>query len=183
MPRYSTISELLAAGDGSSVAIAAPAARPLTYAGLRDQVARAVEGLNGIGVGRQDRVAIVLPNGPEMAVAFLGTAAGATAAPLNPGYRAEEFEFYLSDLRAKALIVERASQSPAVAVAAKLGITVLELGPTPELGAGAFELTSPAGSSGVSAPSGFAQPEDIALILHTSGTTSRPKLVPLSQRN
>src|SRR4051794_20524624 len=184
MPRYSTISELLAAGDGSSVAIAAPAARPLTYAGLRDQVARAVEGLNGIGVGRQDRVAIVLPNGPEMAVAFLGTAAGATAAPLNPGYRAEEFEFYLSDLRAKALIVERASQSPAVAVAAKLGITVLELGPTPELGAGAFELASPAGSSGVSAPAGgFAQPEDIALILHTSGTTSRPKLVPLSQRN
>jgi acyl-coenzyme A synthetase/AMP-(fatty) acid ligase len=60
---------------------------------------------NAQGVGRNDRVAIVLDNGPEMAVAFLCIAAGATAAPLNPAYRADEFEFYLSDLNARLLIV------------------------------------------------------------------------------
>ena len=183
MPSPSTIAELLANGDAASVAIAAPGVQPLTYQGLRDQVGRAVVALNGFGVGREDRVAIVLPNGPEMALAFVATAAGATAAPLNPAYRAEEFEFYLSDLRAKALIVERGSQSPAVGVAAKLGITLLELNPQPERGAGAFELASKSVRSGVRAAGGFAQDEDIALILHTSGTTSRPKIVPLSQRN
>ena len=52
----------------------------------------------GSGIGRGDRVAIVLPNGPEMATAFLAVAAGATTAPLNPAYRADEFEFYLTDL-------------------------------------------------------------------------------------
>src|SRR5262245_48291321 len=178
MPSDPTISGLLAAGGSSSEAIAAPGARPLTYAGLRDQVARTVDAMNRFGVGRNDRVAIVLPNGPEMAVAFLATAAGATAAPLNPAYRAEEFEFYLSDLRAKALIVERGSQSPALPMAAKLGIAVLELVPAPEVGAGAFELTSAPGPSGTTATGGPAEREDIALILHTSGTTSRPKIVP-----
>ena len=122
MPRSSTIMELLATGDSSSEAISAPDSRVLTYGGLRSQVERTVDALNGFGLGRGDRVAIVLPNGPEMAVCFLATAAGATAAPLNPAYRAEEFEFYLSDLHAKALIVERGSESPAIGVAAKLGI-------------------------------------------------------------
>jgi acyl-CoA synthetase (AMP-forming)/AMP-acid ligase II len=187
MPSPSTIAELLAAGETSSAALTAPGSRPLTYAGLRDQVARAVDALNGFGVGRQDRVALVLPNGPEMAVAFLAIAAGATAAPLNPAYRAEEFEFYLSDLRAKALLVERGSQSPARDVAARLGLTVLELAPTPERGAGSFDLAAapmPAGTgAGAGDLGGFAQPQDIALILHTSGTTSRPKIVPLSQAN
>src|SRR5437016_5147012 len=85
-------------GGAAAVAIAAAGVRPLTYEGLRDQVGRTIDALNGFGVGREDRVAIVLPNGPEMALAFVATAAGATAAPLNPGYRSEEFEFYLSDL-------------------------------------------------------------------------------------
>ncbi len=118
-----------------------------------------------------------------MAVAFLAAATAATAAPLNPAYRALEFEFYLSDLRAKALVVERGSQSPAVAVAAKLGVKVVELNPTPEIGAGAFELSSNPIGSGGAATRRHAHPEDIALILHTSGTTSRPKLVPLTQHN
>jgi acyl-CoA synthetase (AMP-forming)/AMP-acid ligase II len=183
MPRPSTITEVLAAGDGPSEAISAPETRPLTYTELRAQVERAVTALNGFGLGRGDRVAIVLPNGPEMAVSFLATASGCTAAPLNPAYRAEEFEFYMSDLHAKALIVERGSQSAALGVAEKLGIGVLELTPTPNVGAGAFDLTCLAKVPANGSPSGFAQSDDIALILHTSGTTSRPKVVPLSQRN
>src|SRR5262245_26213655 len=117
-----TIPDLLAAGAASAAALAAPDARPLTYGSLRDLVAQTVAALNAAGVRRNDRVAIVLPNGPEMAATFLAVAAGATAAPLNPAYRAEEFEFYLSDLRAKVLVVERGSQSPALAAAEKLGI-------------------------------------------------------------
>ena len=57
-----------------------------------------------MGLGRHDRIAIVLPQGPEMAVVFVAVAACATAAPLNPAYRTSEFEFYLADLHAKALI-------------------------------------------------------------------------------
>jgi acyl-CoA synthetase (AMP-forming)/AMP-acid ligase II len=178
-----TISEILAVGDGASEAIGAPGMSPLSYRGLREQVERAAAALNQFGVTRGDRVAIVLPNGPEMAVAVLAAVTAAAAAPLNPAYRTDEFEFYLTDLNAKALIVGRGSTSPAVAVAAKLGITVAELNRKPELGAGAFELTSAPNVPGKSGTGGHAHPEDIALLLHTSGTTSRPKLVPLSQRN
>ena len=68
--------------------------------------------------GRNDRVAIVLDNGPEMAACFLACAAGATSAPLNPAYRAEEFEFYLTDLNAKAADRRaRRATSPAIEVA------------------------------------------------------------------
>jgi len=85
---------------------------------LREQVRSIVTTLNANGVGRDDRVAIVIQNGPELAVTFLGVAAGATSAPLNPAYRADEFRFYLSDLDVKALIVQQDSDSPARAVAA-----------------------------------------------------------------
>lgn len=142
-----------------------------------------VAALNGMGIGRGDRVAIVLPNGPEMAAAFVSVAACSTSAPLNPAYRADEFGFYLSDLHAKALIVEHGSQSPAIAVAQRLGVRILELTPAGH-GAGAFTLNEPAGGSAATAARpGFAEAGDIALILHTSGTTSRPKIVPLSQTN
>jgi acyl-CoA synthetase (AMP-forming)/AMP-acid ligase II len=238
-----TVIDVLARGRDEAPAIGAPGRPDLTYAGLRAQVAETVAALNGAGIGRNDRVAIVLPNGPDMATAFLGVAAGATSAPLNPSYRAEEFSFYLSDLRAKALIVEAGSASPAIEVAEKLGVRVLTLAPMPAQGAGRFTLRAglsparPAAAAGRSAPlsalrgtadgareggklpspaegvtldnpaeagphaenpprteagchaedspprTGYAEPADIALVLHTSGTTSRPKIVPLSQQN
>ena len=70
----------------------------LSYRGLLAQINRTIASLNSRGIGRQDCVALVLPNGPDLATAFLAIAAGATCAPLNPGYRREEFEFYLKDL-------------------------------------------------------------------------------------
>jgi acyl-CoA synthetase (AMP-forming)/AMP-acid ligase II/acyl carrier protein len=165
-----------------AIAIGAPGRAGLTYGRLRERVEDVVATLNRLGVGRNDRVAIVLPNGPEMAVTFLGVAAGAAAAPLNPTYRADEFDFYLSDLGAKVLIVSQGSDSPAVAAAAARGIPVLELAADPEGEAGAFTLSGPQAAHPAAAP-GLAEPDDIALVLHTSGTTSRPKLVPLSHRN
>jgi acyl-CoA synthetase (AMP-forming)/AMP-acid ligase II/acetyltransferase-like isoleucine patch superfamily enzyme/acyl carrier protein len=164
-----------------AIFIGAPGRQPLTYRGLLNQVETVVQGLRTLGLGRNDRVAIVLPNGPEMAAAFVGIAAGATCAPLNPSYRASEFEFYLSDLNAKALIVWSESDSPAREVARKKNIPILELKPTLGAEAGSFELVGI--NSAASSKTDFAQSDDIALVLHTSGTTSRPKIVPLSHRN
>jgi acyl-CoA synthetase (AMP-forming)/AMP-acid ligase II len=180
----STLKDLFAAGADASPAISAPDRSPLTYQGLRALIEATLQRLNGLGIGRNDRVAIVLNNGPEMATCFAACASGVTSAPLNPAYRADEFEFYLSDLNAKALIVERGSASPAVAVAEKLGVRLLELVAQPEQGAGSFTLEPRDGQGGTAAAAGgFAQLDDISMVLHTSGTTSRPKIVPLSQRN
>ncbi len=177
-----TLVELLEGGADAEPALAAPGRGPLDYDGLRGLQTRTVERLNALGIGRGDRVAIVLPNGPEMAAAFVAVGAGATTAPLNPGYRAEEFEFYLSDLNAKALLVEEGSDSPAVGVAERLGIAVLRAKADPGAPAGDFTLEGGAARAAPTAP-GFAQSDDVGLILHTSGTTSRPKIVPLTQAN
>ncbi|MDQ3942416.1 MAG: AMP-binding protein, partial [Actinomycetota bacterium] len=169
-----------------AVAIAAPGRIPLAYRRLRSHVDEVVETLNAMGLGRNDRVAIVLPNGPEMASAFLGVAAGATAAPLNPAYQRSELDFYLGDLEAKALIVQAKDESPARSVARRRGIPLIELSPIPDGEVGLFDLSrgrTPRQKSATRLSAGFAQPEDIALVLHTSGTTSRPKIVPLTQTN
>jgi acyl-CoA synthetase (AMP-forming)/AMP-acid ligase II len=176
-----TLRELLASSSNDAPALSAPDRLPLTHAGLRALIEDTIAQLNGIGIGRGDRVAIVLPNGPEMAACFIACASGVASAPLNPAYRADEFEFYLSDLRAKALIVERGSASPAVEVARKLGVRVVELLPAPQQGAGSFTLDI--GRESAAANGGFAQAGDESMVLHTSGTTSRPKIVPLSQAN
>ncbi len=183
MKHCSTLPELLSAGRDQDPVFGAPGTPDLTYKALRAQIIQTIKTLNGWGIGRNDRVAIVLKNGPEMAASFLAVACGTTSAPLNPAYRADEFEFYLSDLKAKALIVEQGSDSPAVGVAEKLGITIIELIATPEKGAGSFTLNKRGNKKLKLKEGGWAQPDDVALILHTSGTTSRPKIVPLSQRN
>jgi oxalate---CoA ligase len=174
--------------DPEAIAIGAPGRRPLTYGRLRRHIAHVMKTLNAMGLGRNDRVAIVLPNGPEMAVAFLAVAAGATSAPLNPAYLANDFDFYLSDLHAKALMVQSGVDSPAIAVAQKRGLAIVECTPMLEAEAGMFTLrgdarTRAARPSGRTPRRGFAQPDEVALVLHTSGTTSRPKLVPLTHAN
>ena len=177
-----TLRELFSAGADDAPALTAPGGLPLTHRGLRAQIDDTVAALNAMGIGRGDRVAIVLPNGPCMASAFLSVAAGAASAPLNPAYRADEFEFYLGDLSAKGLIVEAGSDSPAVAVARRLGVRVIELHPQPDRGAGAFRLDV-GGATGAATLPGMARADEVALVLHTSGPTSRPKSVPLSQAN
>jgi acyl-CoA synthetase (AMP-forming)/AMP-acid ligase II len=174
-----TLNALLASGAASAPAIRTPGRPALSYAGLRDLAAATIARLNAIGIGRNDRVAIVLPNGPEMAAAFIAIGAGATTAPLNPAYRADEFQFYLTDLKAKALVVQKGVATEARDVAAKLGVAVLELEPGEH--AGSFTLEG--GSPAQAAQPGAAEAGDIALVLHTSGTTARPKIVPLSQAN
>ena len=166
-----------------STAIAAPSAKSLSYDSLSKLILRTGDRLNALGVGRGDRVGLLLPNCPEMATAFVAVASACTAAPLNIAYRADEFEFYLTDLKAKALLVAAGSETPAREVAQKLGIAVLEIAALPEQGAGNFEITGQSVGNGIAAQTGLATTDDIALILHTSGTTSRPKIVPLTHKN
>ncbi len=168
---------------------------PLTYAQLAADTARIARQLRQLGIGTADRVAFVLENGPEIPAAFLAVTAAAACAPLNPAYSPPEFEFYLSDLRAKALIVGRGLRSAAIDVARSLGIQVIFLEPDLSAGAGSFTLiaescvepyrgsTASLGEEDAEAQWVRPSPDDVALVLHTSGTTSRPKIVPLTQAN
>ncbi|MBD2186335.1 AMP-binding protein [Aerosakkonema funiforme] len=180
-----TVAELIqvqAQNNPDRIAIVAPKRASLTYGGLRDRIDQTATILSTLGINPNDRVAVVLPNGPEMAVAFLAIAATATCAPLNPAYREQEFDFYLSDLNPKALVIQPGVGEPARIVAKQRGIPIIELFPQLEAEAGSFSLIS----ENLANPTAQIQnPEShhIALVLHTSGTTSRPKIVPLTHSN
>jgi acyl-CoA synthetase (AMP-forming)/AMP-acid ligase II len=177
-----TLAALLADKDAAAPAIGAPDRDWLSYGGLRALSAEVAAELHGFGIGTGDRVAIVLPNGPEMAAAFVAIAQAAVTAPLNPAYQQEEYAFYLADLKAKALVVPAGYDGPALAAARDCGMAVLRVETDARLPAGQFRLSGPATPIGVpdtAAPG----PGDVALILHTSGTTSRPKIVPLLHSN
>ena len=154
---------------------------PLRYARLLSQLETVRASLNQFGLGRNDRIVIVLDNGPEMAVAFMAIASCVTAVPLNPAYRSDEFKFYVSRIDAKALIVNAEDQTGVKELGHSVGLSVIELVPQPNAEAGIFELHC--ARTQTAQHTGFGHPDDVALILHTSGTTSAPKIVPLTHRN
>jgi oxalate---CoA ligase len=176
-----TISELIADQARvrpDAVAIAAPERAPLTFSGLQAQVERTRAQLHANHLGRDDRVALMLGNGPELATAFLAITSTLACAPLNPAYRETELDFYISDLGVAAVVVAK-GESPALReVAANRGIRVIELERS-GVEAGTFEITAPANQHRTDLP----DPTTVALLLHTSGTTAKPKLVPLTQQN
>ncbi len=177
-----TIINLIKSAGLDDIALGGVDRPSLTYHGLIDQAETTVNQLNALGIGRNDRVAIVLPNGPEMASAFLSVGCGATTAPLNPAYREDELNFYLSDLNAKALLIEHGTDNPAREVAQTLNIPILEIDWAAGDPAGTFCILGDT-QIGTTINGGFSRPEDGALVLHTSGTTSRPKIVPLTNQN
>ncbi len=176
-----TLKDLIASHGDDAHAFGAPDRDWLSYGALRALAQNVRGALHGAGVGRGDRVAIILPNGPEMATAFITVAQTAVTAPLNPAYREDEFAFYIDDLNAKAVILAAGEEGPAHAAAKRLGVVILRLEVDPEAPAGTFTLT--AEGSGGTADTSEPEADDVALILHTSGTTSRPKIVPLLQSN
>lgn len=177
-----TLSTMLSKHPDNAPALGGIGADWLTYGALRKLSAEIGKQLHSCGLGRTDRVAIVLPNGPEMAATFVTLAQWVVTAPLNPNYTQDEFCFYFNDLKSKAVVLPEGYSGPALAAAQALGTLILRLKPTPQFGAGGFALTAEGPSltgADVNAPAA----EDEALILHTSGTTSRPKIVPLLHQN
>ena len=166
-----------------AISILAPGRPPLTFAQLKQTVDYIQRSLIENGFSKNDRIALVLPNGPEMAVVFLGVSTVAISAPLNPAYQVPEFEFYLSNLRAKALIYLSGAQTAALDVARSLHIRLLPLTPKLTEPAGVFHFSDDTAPKLPAARSYPENPGDIALVLYTSGTTSRPRIVPLTQHN
>lgn len=166
---------------GEKLALTATNHDGLTYAELLREITDTVKVLNDLGIGHSDRVALVMTNGLPMAVAFLAIATAATCAPMNPALRQQEFESIFTDLKPKALVVERGADTTALAAAKGASIPIIE-----------WSLASPdefircSVQGEITAPAtqlGFARPDDVALMLFTSGTTARPKLVPLTHAN
>ena len=185
MTAVGTLRGLLEAGTDHAPAIVSGDGTVLTHAGLRAEVDRLADRLRSLGLGPADRIAIVVPNGPEMALAFLAAACAGCAAPLNPKYRLEELRFYLDDLGTRALITlpdDSGSVAREAARASGAGVLPVSLAGSVAAGPGAVDLTAEPTLGGVPAPD-RPTADDVALVLHTSGTTSRPKIVPLRQRN
>jgi len=177
-----SITDLIAAAgqlDPLAPAILAPGRKGLSYASLLDQIESTAGQLSALGVQREDRLAIVLPNGPEMATTFLSVTRVAAAAPLNPDFPGSEFELAFRELHVKRLLVLEDADSPAVEVAERCQIPISRVRPLTSEEAGRFSLIDPVDPLPFTAASGG----DIALVLTTSGTTSRPKVVPLTHTN
>jgi acyl-CoA synthetase (AMP-forming)/AMP-acid ligase II len=177
-----TISGLLASPTVQTLALADTLRRGLTFAELRDLVGRTHQILNASGLRTNDTVAVALRNGPESAALFIALVTYCRVAPLNPAYTQKEIAFALRDLRASAIITSD-DLTEALRAAEECGVRRMLMVSSGESPAGVFELRCevPLIPSTVLPPG--PGPDDIALLLHTSGTTARPKLVPLTQRN
>lgn len=179
--RPGTLADLLPSDCERRTAVVVPDGGPqLTYAELRERIGALADALSRHGIRAGDRVAIVLPNGLEFLAVFLAvTSVGAIAAPLNPVFTAEEYRSYMAVLRAGTAIVGPGAQAARDAAAA-LQLYVCEAHVT----AGTeVRLEVLSGRRAAPAAVEIPAPDDVALLLHTSGTTSRPKGVPLTHRN
>jgi acyl-CoA synthetase (AMP-forming)/AMP-acid ligase II len=156
-------------------AIFAVGRAPLSYERLYQHVDHMGRMLRGLGIRRHDRLAVVLPNGPEMAVAMLTVVSVAVGVPMNPAYTTEEVEKNFSDLKPRALVTQLGFDSAARRVALSRGIRLIELSAQVDREAGLFTFAEDAP---LPRRPESARPNDVAMLLPTSGTTSRPKIVP-----
>lgn len=157
-----------------------PRALSISYQQLISHVSSFQKKLAHLGIAPQAAVSIALPNSYEFIVAFLAASwQRAIAAPLNPGYKQEEFEFYIDDLSSVVALVPRGSfhqNGPAVCAARRHKAAIAECyWNGHEIALDIKDAGKLSGESGQEVQK--AQPDDIALVLHTSGTTGRPKAV------
>ena len=165
--------------DPDNIAVESPGSAPLTYRDLRKQVLYVVTALNSQQFQRNDRIALIVPPGPEMAVMMVAVMAGFSCVPLNPHDTKPDYERNFSRIGVKALVVQTGTGTAALAAAEVCNLPVITLIPTHGK-AGKFVL-DPAVLQGNPAPE-FASPSDISHVLLTSGTTALPKIVPISQK-
>jgi oxalate---CoA ligase len=178
------LSALLGPGEASRPAFVVPdGGQVLTYAQVAAGIEALAQRLAGAGVRRGDRVALTLPNGPHFVLLLLAIAAlGAAAAPLNPAYTQTEFDFFLTDIAPRLFLIPASRPAAAADAAAGAQTPVLTVGAA---GDGRPPDLLDAAGAAVRPRRSFeaGDPDDVAVVLHTSGTTSRPKQVPLRQRN
>lgn len=183
MSQTNTLNSLLQPASGSDIAVIAPDIGSWSYDQLDSETGRLADILAANGVEPGTAISIVLINSYEFVSTFLAaTRSGAIAAPLNPAYTTDEFTFYMEDADARVAILPNGPH-PAREAATNLGIKTIDAALTASnghlqvtLSSNGFQLTST-----IDAPA--PQDSDIALFLHTSGTTSRPKGVPLRHLN
>ena len=179
-----TIVELIACQSRrtpDALAILAPGRSPLTYRGLTQRIDNAIDALAAAGVGRGDRVALAVPNGPEMAVALIAVMGCAECAPLSPLLDEAAYLVALRTLHVDVIVVPEGGDTPVVRAAQALTLPVIRLAVLPHEPAGSFCLIA-----SLSRPRAVvAVPElgDVALVLQTSGTTAQPKVVPITHGN
>ncbi|WEW55487.1 O-succinylbenzoate-CoA ligase [Emydomyces testavorans] len=154
--------------------------RPLTisYERLHADTLSFQTKLAQLGITHRSAVSIALPNSYEFIVSFLATSwQRAIAAPLNPAYKQAEFEFYIDDLSSALALVPKGSyvqDGPAVRAARKYNAAIAECyWDGNEVVLDVKEVGKLGGKGNKKVET--AQPDDIALVLHTSGTTGRPK--------
>jgi acyl-CoA synthetase (AMP-forming)/AMP-acid ligase II len=155
----------------------------VAYGTLARDIVRAAGGLAALGVAHGDRVALLLPNGPEFVVAFCATMRlGAIVVPVNTAYRGEEIAYLLADSGALALVSHAAfAEGVAAALpdAPALRHRIVVGGDIPPGTHAWADLLERAGTC----PAVLVAPEDVAVICYTSGTTGRAKGAMLTHRN
>lgn len=153
-----------------------------SYDGFASLITKFQTDLAALGITPQSAVSIALPNSSEFAIAFLAICwQRAIAAPLNPAYKQEEFEFYIDDLSSALALVPRGSveqDAAAVRAARKYNAAIAECYWNERRGQVVLEVKEEGKLKGRGhQPVASPEPDDVALVLHTSGTTGRPKAV------
>jgi acyl-CoA synthetase (AMP-forming)/AMP-acid ligase II len=172
-----TLLDLISSAPDHATAILLPDSGGLrvTYGSLRSQVQAVADQLASANISRGDRVGMALPNGLPTIVAFLAASMAGTAAPLNPGYKEEEFRFFLEDTNAKVLLLPPEGADAARRAAGdSVPVLTIDMDANGVVSIAGVDRTRTAAAPSV---------DDVALILHTSGSTGRPKRVPLKHAN
>ncbi len=156
----------------------------MTYGDLWRQAVGFGALLRAHHITHAQRVGFVFPNGAEAASAFVGIASHATCVPLNPDFRQEEFIRELENTKVSLLVTGLEAHGELKAAAERLRIPIVRIPPLRNGPAGALDPGCATGhQSRAEQAVDDAKPNDVALLIPTSGTSGRQKNVPLSHAN